>query len=291
MQPVPSHSPMLTEDAFRFAHVPCFQWGYDLFGIEASSSCPECGVAAIRSADPRRLVFADVRPLRRMRVGVRLWLIWLLMCVLSLPIGFLVLNTRLDALQYLWGCAAEIVACVSLWLIAWAIIRYSHGRARLGPLLFLCSSLVGACCTVATHPSAPWRHAGPDPSTLLLQARQSSQGASPSSFGTPLVAPLGRLGSCLEHVAGLCTVIWVFAFHLEMGKQMRRVPDQITSNVLFGVSAVVIALAGLAWLGGNDGWWIFFPLLFIGWAASVYGMYLVNRAISRIIMLEKRSQE
>ncbi|HVP12572.1 MAG TPA: hypothetical protein VMV94_15460 [Phycisphaerae bacterium] len=89
----------------------------------------------------------------------------------------------------------------------------------------------------------------------------------------------------------MCMIVWVVAFHFEMGKQMGRVPDRVTSNVLFGVSAGVIALAALGWIGGNDVWWIFFPLLFLGWVVSMYGMYRVDRAISRIVSFQTRCQE
>ena len=294
MQPAPSYSPMLPGDASRLAHVPCFQCGYDLFGIEANSSCPECGGAVIRSADPKRLVFMNERLLRRMRAGVRMWIICLLMNLLLVPVGYWSVTTGREVLQFYWLCSAMIAGCVGLWLIGRTIIRYGQGLSRICALLFMCSSLMGLCLNAAISPFAPWQHrydSIEDLAALAMKARQSGPISGPVTIRNRATLPMEGFGSYVEVVSNMCLVVCVVAFYFEMGRQMRRVPDHVTGHVLFGLSAGAIVLGASDWLGGDDLWWVYFPLLIIECVVSLYGMYRVDRAISRTVMFKDRYQE
>jgi hypothetical protein len=124
-----------------------------------------------------------------------------------------------------------------------------------------------------------------------MRAQQSGAISGPVTIRNRATVSMGGFGSYVEVASSMCLAVCVVAFYFEMGRQMRRVPDHVTGKVLFSLSAGAIAFGACDWLGGDDLWWVYFPLLIIEWAASLYGMCRVDRAIAHTVMFKDRYQE
>lgn len=293
-------SPAFVKDGYCSSHLPCIECGYDLTGIGLGSQCPECGTEAHRSLDPARLVIADLSVLRRLRLGVRLWGVCLLLATLCAPLPSLPESMSPRIVQYLAICMVVAVGCAGVCVAGLALVRHNRGRRRLWPALFVFSCAVSSCACLGTYPFAPWPWIRSTPSAScpnsegsVLSDRHLQPGAEFSLGRTSQFdRPAGCLdwSSCIQVACEVCLFLFLATFHFELGMQMRTIPDRSSAGLLCGIGSGVIVYAGVGWIGGDRMWTLLLALLLLGWITSLYCTRKVGRAISRVIRCREDEQ-
>lgn len=132
--------------------LPCVRCRYLLRGVDARGACPECALPIEESLDPRRLVFADRRWLRRVGLGAGLIAGGIPVYAIGLFVILVMTESGAeDRLLSLVVALAVLLPVVVLALVVLATMpdRWSDWRAVAGrwTAIAACVAVVGLCST------------------------------------------------------------------------------------------------------------------------------------------------
>ncbi|MBM4107629.1 MAG: hypothetical protein FJ255_02275 [Phycisphaerae bacterium] len=222
--------------------LPCVRCRYLLRGVDARGQCPECALPIAESFDPRRLLLADRRWLRRRAIATTLTCLFPVFCFATF-----VVFVWSEAVAWMINLAAAMAVLLPIVILALAAAatapdQHAGRQARVGRWIAVGA---GAAMVMVCSTAPLWVALSP---TLVR------------GWLVPVVAVFGSLAV----IAGT-GLVWSDLARRERLRSRARLAEAVVWLALFGAS-----LLGLAWLAGAFGYW---PAA--EWVARIFGTVLL----------------